>query len=249
MFPARRSNLDPTRFRKVQYRDRTRARHRRRRAIVVAVVLGGLLTLGMLGFARGPVRADRVTLTIDRAKVEGVSRLQLGATHTQFSADAWNDPAAVTRARGVLSTAAIVPEPAHHGLGRGQPGDVAGTVRLQQPRRARRLDAGDRRDAGDHPVLRARLDEGRPGGSDRLVASSQTAPLPSHFADFAALAAAVAKRYPRRPLLPGLERAQGLLATRGSTARTTRATPSSTTRSTTRSRRSARTPRSAAPTR
>ncbi len=67
-----------------------------------------MLLPALLGFARSTIRADRVTLTIDRARVVGVSHLRLGVTHTQYTADSWSNPAAVSRARGLLSYAAVL---------------------------------------------------------------------------------------------------------------------------------------------
>ena len=54
-------------------------------------------------------------------------------------------------------------EPAHHGLGRGQPRAGHGALRLRGPGPPHRLHPRDRRHARRHPVLRAGLDEGRQG--------------------------------------------------------------------------------------
>ena len=154
------------------------------------------MLLALLGFARGPARSDRVTLTVDRAQVIGISHLQLGVTHTQHSADAWNNPAAVSRARGLLHEAVVYQNQHIMGWGADNPEKSPGQLRLRQPRRARGADARHRGDARDHAVLRARLDEGRAGGLDRLVEARARRPTRRTSATSPQLAAAVAKRYP-----------------------------------------------------
>jgi hypothetical protein len=178
----------------MQERDRIRTRYGHRAAVLIAIGLGGVLLSGVLGFARGPVRADRVTVTIDRAQVEGVSHLRLGVTHTQYSADSWNNRAAVSRARGVLSDAAPLQNQHIMGWGAGNPEKSPGQYDFSS------LDArvALMRATGATPVITLCcapdwMKGGQPGATDWSKLAE--APLPSHFADFAALSAAVAQRY------------------------------------------------------
>lgn len=87
-----------------------------------------------------------------------------------------------------------LPEPARHGLGGAEPGAVPGPVRLELARPPPRPDQAERRHTRRHLVLRAGLDEGGRAGRtdwDRL----EVHPDRAHVADFAALSAAVARRY------------------------------------------------------
>ncbi len=142
---------------------------RRRRARLLVALLGAVVLLALLGFARGPGAlrprhahgrshpGDRHQPPAARRHPHAALRRRLEQPGRRLAR-----PRAPARGRRV-------PEPAHHGLGRRQPREVARSVRLRQPRRARRADARHRGDARDHALLRARLDEGRGGGLDRLV--------------------------------------------------------------------------------
>src|SRR5947209_3884716 len=73
-----------------------------------------LLVLPLMPLVAGALAPDAdlspaaiVTVHVDRAQQIGVSQLALGVTHTQESADSWNDPGAVTSARQVLRSASI----------------------------------------------------------------------------------------------------------------------------------------------
>jgi Glycosyl hydrolases family 39 len=153
------------------------------------------VVFGLLGFARGPVRADRVTLTVDPAKTVAVSQLQLGVTHTQYSADSWNDAAAVSRARGILSSAAVFQNQHMMGWGADNPEISPGKYDFSS------LDArvALMRATGAEPVITLCcapdwMKGGQPGSTK--WSNLAEAPDRAHFADFAALAAKVAQRYP-----------------------------------------------------
>jgi Glycosyl hydrolases family 39 len=177
-----------------------RAGHRARRrrlslAGLIGIALAGSVVFALLGFARGPVRADRVEVTLDRAKPIGVSRLQLGVTHTQHSADSWNDPAAVSRARGLLSDAAVFQNQHIMGWGAGNPEISPGHYDFGS------LDArvALMKSTGATPVITLCcapdwMKGGQAGSTDWSKLAE--APDAAHYADFAALAAAVAQRYP-----------------------------------------------------
>ncbi|MDX6570279.1 MAG: hypothetical protein QOH15_2857 [Gaiellales bacterium] len=167
----------------------------RRRAGPIGIALGAVLLLALLGFARGPVREDRVNVSIDRARVVGISHLRLGVTHTQHSADAWNDPTAVSRARGLLADTTVLQNQHMMGWGADNPEKSPGQYDF------RSLDArvALMRATGATPVITLCcapdwMKGGQPGATD--WSKLEEAPDPAHFDDFAALSAAVAKRYP-----------------------------------------------------
>jgi hypothetical protein len=167
----------------------------RRRARLLVALLGAVVLLALLGFARGPARSDRVTLTVDRTQVIGISHLQLGVTHTQHSADAWNNPAAVSRARGLLREAVVYQNQHIMGWGADNPEKSPGTYDFGS------LDArvALMRATGATPVITlCCAPDWMKGGASGSTDWSKLAqePDPSHFGDFAQLAARVAKRYP-----------------------------------------------------
>ncbi|WP_425585980.1 hypothetical protein [Streptomyces thioluteus] len=151
-----------------------------------------------------------------------------GFTHTQYSAD-HGTPEAHAQDRRPALRAVAAAEPAHHGLGRGEPRTGARTLRLRVPRRARRPDAGHRRRPRPHLCGAPDwMKGGRKGRTDwsRL----ETAPDRRHYGDFARLAGTIARRYPdiRHFLVWNELKASGTTA---GTAGTTRGTPSCTTSS------------------
>jgi hypothetical protein len=75
-----------------------------RRALIILAVTA---TLGLSAAStHGSAAHADVTVRINRARVIGVSRLDVGVTHTRYTVDSWNDTAAVTRARALLEVAA-----------------------------------------------------------------------------------------------------------------------------------------------
>ncbi|MGI5240388.1 GH39 family glycosyl hydrolase [Dactylosporangium sp. CA-139066] len=121
--------------------------------------------------------------------------LAVGVTHTQNSIDDWGDPAASASARAVLTASATYQNQHIYGWGAGNPEPSPGTFDWSSLDRRMKLI----RSTNGTPVITLCcapdwMKGGRPGETDwdRL----QVAPQPKHYADFAALAAAVARRYP-----------------------------------------------------
>lgn len=119
-----------------------------------------------------------------------------GFTHTQFSADE-GGPAAVARVRDRLKGSRPAQNQALMGWGADNPEPVQG--RYDFTALDRRVDF--MRASGSTPVITLCcapdwMKGGRPGTTDWSRTSLERAPRPEHYADFAALAATVAKRYP-----------------------------------------------------
>ncbi|MFF4188390.1 xylan 1,4-beta-xylosidase [Streptomyces sp. NPDC001691] len=121
-----------------------------------------------------------------------------GFTHTQYSADTGDDDA-VARARDLLSAQGLPQAQAIMGWGAGNPEPSPGTYDFSDlDRRVRYI-----RSTGATPVITLCcapdwMKGGRSGASrtDWSVQALESAPLPTHYKDFAALAAKVAQRYP-----------------------------------------------------
>jgi len=118
----------------------------------------------------------------------------VGVTHTQYSIDPWGDKQARARARAVLSATATYQNQHIFGWGTLNPEPSPG--RYDWSTLDRRMELI--RSTGGTPVITLCcapdwMKGGRPGETDwrRL----EEAPLPQHYDDFAALAAAVARRY------------------------------------------------------
>jgi hypothetical protein len=165
-----------------------------RRVGLIAVVLGGVVLLMLLGFARGPARSNRITLKVDAAKVIGISHLQLGVTHTQYSADSYNNASAVARARSLLQSSVVFQNQHMMGWGAGNPEPTPGHYDFSS------LDArvALMRATGATPVITLCcapdwMKGGAAGSTDWSTLAQE--PDPAHFGDFATLAATVAARY------------------------------------------------------
>ncbi|MFI6474610.1 xylan 1,4-beta-xylosidase [Streptomyces sp. NPDC050516] len=121
-----------------------------------------------------------------------------GFTHTQYSADTGDDDA-VARARDLLSAQGLPQDQAIMGWGAGNPEPSPGTYDFSDlDRRVKYI-----RSTGATPVITLCcapdwMKGGRAGASktDWSVKALESAPLPTHYKDFAALAAKVAQRYP-----------------------------------------------------
>jgi hypothetical protein len=171
------------------------SRTARRLTGLAVLVIGGAGLLALLGFSQGPAQSHRVTVTVNQQIPLGVSHLQLGVTHTQYSADSSNDSPAVARARVVLKDAAVFQNQHIMGWGAGNPEPSPGQYDFGS------LDArvALMRATGATPVITlCCAPDWMKGGSAGQTDWSKLAeaPSPSHFADFAKLAATVAKRYP-----------------------------------------------------
>ncbi len=142
-----------------------------------------------------PGTGPDVTMTVDRGNRAGTSQLSLGVTHTRYSLDSWGDQAAVSAGKQLLQQSTVVQNQSLMGWGGGNPEPSPGVY--------------------DWSTLDARLDTIRQSGGTPAItlccapdwmaggAAGTTdwshfgyAPTPEHYADFAALAAQVARRYP-----------------------------------------------------
>lgn len=122
-----------------------------------------------------------------------------GFTHTQYSADQGDDTATGRAGRLVRDAGPIPQDQAIMGWGADNPEPVKG--RYDFGALDRRIDFV--RSSGGVPVITLCcspdwMKGGRAGvgNTDWSRSSLETAPLPEHYADFAALAATVARRYP-----------------------------------------------------
>ena len=125
----------------------------------------------------------------------GTTELRLGITHTQYTADSWNDPQAVSRARRWLEDRSFLQNQHIMGWGALSPEPAPGVYDWST------LDARVElmRETGGEAVITLCcapdwMKGGTPGNTDwsRL----EDAPDRAHFGDFAALSATVAARYP-----------------------------------------------------
>jgi hypothetical protein len=121
--------------------------------------------------------------------------LAVGVTHAQYSVDAWGNQSAVESARQVLTATATYQNQHIFGWGTLNPEPAPGVYNWTSLDQRMELI----RSTGGTPVITLCcapdwMKGGRAGETDwnRLHA----APLPEHYADFAALAVAVAHRYP-----------------------------------------------------
>lgn len=137
-----------------------------------------------------------VTVSVDRAKPAGVSRLELGVTHTRYSLDTGGDPAAVARGRDLLAAACRYQNVHIMGWGTMNPNPAPGVYDWQSLDRRMAM---VRSVPGTVPVITLCaapdwMKGGKPGETD--WSRIEAAPLPERYADFARLAATVARRYP-----------------------------------------------------
>ena len=142
-----------------------------------------------------PPGAGAVRVSLPRSAAGPTVRLAIGVTHTQTTADSWRNPAATARARRILLSTSRFQSQSIMGWGALNPEPSRGVYDWTTLDRRLALI----RDDGGTPVITLCcapdwMKGGRPGTTDwsRL----EDAPDPSHFNDFAALAAAVAQRYP-----------------------------------------------------
>src|SRR5579871_3688409 len=142
------------------------------------------------------VHGQRVTVIIDTTAPAGISRFDSGITHEHYSLDAGGDPDSIARARRLLMASCRYQCQAIMGWGADNPEPSPGVYEWQS------LDARIhliRSMPGTVPVLTLCaapdwMKGDKPGQTD--WSRIEVAPLPSHYADFAHLAAAVARRYP-----------------------------------------------------
>jgi hypothetical protein len=159
-----------------------------------------LAAYGCMALAPVPVVAPTVVTTPSRASVTvtpsllGVSQLELGITHTQYTLDA-GSTAAASSAGSVLRNATQLAAQHIMGWGALSPEPSPGRFQWQTlDRRVRLMTA-----SSAQPVITLCcspdwMKGGAAGATD--WSKLETAPLPSHYQDFARLAATVAARYP-----------------------------------------------------
>jgi hypothetical protein len=157
--------------------------------LLASAIAACLLTIG----AAAP---ENVTVTVERARPEGVSRLELGVTHTQRSLDTGGDAAAIARAEKLLAAVCRYQNVHIMGWGTMNPNPAPGVYDWESLDRRMRM---VRSIPGTVPVITLCaapdwMKGGKPGETD--WSKIEVAPIPAHFADFATLAAAVARRYP-----------------------------------------------------
>src|SRR6266511_3136689 len=196
--------------------DDRQARRRFRRPVVVpllravpppravAVLVVTLLTAVLLSGSTpvGPTASQRMAPAGDvdwNAAVHyrpDPGTLAVGVTHTQYSVDEWGDVAATARAKAVLSATASYQNQHLFGWGALNPEPSPGRYDWSSLDRRMQLI----RSSGGTPVITLCcapdwMKGGRPGETDWH--KLEKAPLPQHYQDFAALAAAAARRYPQ----------------------------------------------------
>jgi len=140
-------------------------------------------------------QAPDVVVTVDRDKPDGVSALAVGVTHTQYSIDTWGDASAVSRAKLLVSQAAIYQNQHIMGFGALNPEPAPGRYDWSTLDRRVQL----MRDTGATPSITLCcapdwMKGGKRGQTD--WSKLEQAPLPKHYGDFAELARQVALRYP-----------------------------------------------------
>ena len=137
-----------------------------------------------------------VTVTVAPTKPEGVSRLELGVTHTRYSLDTGGDLEAVPRAKKLLAAACRYHNVHIMGWGTMNPNPAPGVYDWESLDRRMAM---VRSIPGAIPVLTLCaapdwMKGGEPSKTD--WSKIEVAPLPEHYADFAELAKTIARRYP-----------------------------------------------------
>lgn len=152
------------------------------------------LTLGIaVAMTAGAVAGSEVTAGA-AAVASPVNNLRVGITHTQYSADGWNDPSAVANARSLLVSAPQLQNQHIMGWGAENPEPSPGMFDFSSL--DARLDLI--RATGGTPVITLCcapdwMKGGKAGATD--WSAIEAAPTPEHFDDFATLARQVAARY------------------------------------------------------
>lgn len=158
-------------------------------AAVLPAALAGCGGSGPSPSAGGPVVAVR----IDTSRVVMRSRLALGITHTELSLDAPAPPARIAMARRLAASLARVQNQQIYGWGATNPEPRPGVFAWSSLDRRVEL----MRSLPGTPVITLCC---APDWMTRLARASTTypnlPPTPSHVADFAQLAARIARRYP-----------------------------------------------------
>jgi hypothetical protein len=145
--------------------------------------------------ASGLEQGADVTVTTDFSVTDGVSQLELGVTHMQYSLDPWGDPGAVERGKQLLSAAVRYQNQHIFGFGADNVNPAPGVYDWETL--DRRVDLMRSMQATPIITLCCAPDwmkGGVAGGTD--WSRIEWAPLNSHYQDFANLSREVALRYP-----------------------------------------------------
>jgi hypothetical protein len=142
------------------------------------------------------VAEDVVKITIDKTRPIGISQLQLGVTHTQYSLDPWGNAEAIARGKKMLAETVVYQNQHIMGWGAGNPNPAPGVYDFKS------LDARMKliESIGGTPVITLCacpdwMKGGKAGETDWK--KIEVAPLPEHYEDFANLAKVIAHRYPQ----------------------------------------------------
>jgi len=135
-----------------------------------------------------------VTINVDRGRPIAVSQLSLGVTHTEHDLDS-GDPRAVSAASSLLRSTAVYQDQAMMGWGTQNPEPGPGRFDWSSLDARMRLIQSS---GGIAAITLCCAPDWMKGGVPGTTNWSQLniAPTPDHYADFASLAKAVARRYP-----------------------------------------------------
>lgn len=152
-------------------------------------------TLCLLALLSPAAQADPVEITVDKARPAAITHLQLGITHAQHTVDA-AAPEAAEKSKRLLAQVAVYHNQHIMGWGADNPNPAPGVYDF------RSLDARLAliESMNGIPVLTLCgapdwMKGGQPNQTD--WSKIEIPPLPEHYADFAALAKTIAKRYPK----------------------------------------------------
>ncbi len=142
-----------------------------------------------------PASSASVAVSVDRTARVGTSQMALGVTHEHYSLDSWGDATAVAHGQQLLQASAVYQNQHIMGWGGSNPEPSPGVYDWSS------LDARLTlmRQTGGTPVITLCCSpDWMWGGAAGATDWSQlgTPPTHEHYADFAALAAQVARRYP-----------------------------------------------------
>jgi hypothetical protein len=159
-------------------------------AIILLCIAAGFAIQHGRGASRG------ISLVSASGTGQPYPGLALGATHTQYDADVWNPAPAVARAKRVLADATDMQAQDIMGWGVNNPEPSPGVYDFASLDERVAL----MQSTGAIPVLVLAgapdwMKGGAPGTTD--WSNLEVAPTPAHYADFAALAVTIAKRYPQ----------------------------------------------------
>jgi hypothetical protein len=169
---------------------------RRLTSFVLATVLATTLLSGVAGSGVTPSIAGPLSVKLSLARMAtSTTSLDIGVTHTQYSVDSWGNPAAVSSARDLLSSAPLHQNQHIMGWGALNPEPSPGVYSWTTLDRRIQLML----DTTETPTITL---AGAPDWMKGGVAGTtdwskiEVAPTPEHYDDFARLSATVAARYP-----------------------------------------------------